>query len=229
MKKRRLLSNDAAWEEALNEYFESFIKLCFPWIHADVDWPRSYESLDTTNLREVLREAEIGSSFTDKLVKVWLVDILRVLFQQAITTVFLEEFEQLLDEFPIKKYRTGFVGTSPLNSTVADNAHKAVIDELKKDGWKEKDKLEAEDKRLFSFNSTLVHEEFNGKLTLNYCVENGLLIALSVKLDHSGGFDTIKKGFLRQTHNIEQEEMIQAAIKTVKFGMSLLLLEKSIF
>ncbi len=71
---RRILSDyDSPWKEALDVYFESFIELCFPWIHADINWAKGYESLDT-DLREVIRDAEIGNRLADKLVKVWLHD-----------------------------------------------------------------------------------------------------------------------------------------------------------
>ncbi|MBW4513259.1 MAG: transposase [Scytonematopsis contorta HA4267-MV1] len=71
---RRVLSDyDSPWKEALDVYFESFIELCFPWIHSDINWQRGYESLDV-ELREIIRDAEIGNRLADKLVKVWLHD-----------------------------------------------------------------------------------------------------------------------------------------------------------
>ncbi|GJD23664.1 hypothetical protein RIVM261_086200 [Rivularia sp. IAM M-261] len=71
---RRISSDyDSPWKEAIEVYFESFLELCFPQIHADIDWSRGYESLDT-DLREVTRDAEIGNRLADKLVKVWLHD-----------------------------------------------------------------------------------------------------------------------------------------------------------
>jgi hypothetical protein len=71
---RRVLSDyDSPWKEALDVYFESFLELCFPWIHADIDWSKGYISLDT-DLREVTRDAETGNRIADKLVKVWLHD-----------------------------------------------------------------------------------------------------------------------------------------------------------
>ncbi len=70
---KKLADYDSPWKEALDIYFESFLELCFPWIHADIDWARGYESLDT-DLREVTRDAETGNRLADKLVKVWLHD-----------------------------------------------------------------------------------------------------------------------------------------------------------
>ncbi len=52
-------------------YLESFLELCFPEVHRDIDWLRGYESLDT-ELQEIIRDAETGRRFADKLVKVWL-------------------------------------------------------------------------------------------------------------------------------------------------------------
>jgi hypothetical protein len=64
---------DSPWKEALDVYFESFIELCFPLIHSDINWQKGYESLDV-ELREIIRDAEIGNRLADKLVKVWLHD-----------------------------------------------------------------------------------------------------------------------------------------------------------
>ncbi|BDA73134.1 hypothetical protein RIVM261_013900 [Rivularia sp. IAM M-261] len=73
MAKRVLSDYDSPWKEALDVYFESFMELCFPHIHRDIDWQRGYESWDT-ELREIIRDAEIGNRVADKLVKVWLHD-----------------------------------------------------------------------------------------------------------------------------------------------------------
>ncbi len=62
---------DSPWKEALDVFFEAFLNLFFPAAHADIDWSRGCESLDK-ELRQVVRDAEIGRRFVDKLVKVWL-------------------------------------------------------------------------------------------------------------------------------------------------------------
>ncbi|OKH33959.1 transposase [[Phormidium ambiguum] IAM M-71] len=62
---------DSAWKEALTIYFEPFMAFCFADAHADINWERGYETLDT-ELQEVIRDAEIGRRLADKLVKVWL-------------------------------------------------------------------------------------------------------------------------------------------------------------
>jgi len=37
---------DSPWKDALERYFEAFLLLLFPHIHAQIDWSRGYESLD---------------------------------------------------------------------------------------------------------------------------------------------------------------------------------------
>jgi hypothetical protein len=61
---------DSPWKEALDAYFEPFLALLFPEVHRDIDWSRGYESLDK-EFQQVVREAEVGRRYVDKLVKVW--------------------------------------------------------------------------------------------------------------------------------------------------------------
>jgi hypothetical protein len=61
---------DSPWKEALDEYFEPFVELLFPAVHGQIDWSRGYESLDK-EFQQVVREAEVGRRYVDKLVKVW--------------------------------------------------------------------------------------------------------------------------------------------------------------
>ena len=61
---------DSPWKEALDVYFESFLALLFPTIHRQIDWSRGWESLDK-EFQQVVREAEVGRRYVDKLVKVW--------------------------------------------------------------------------------------------------------------------------------------------------------------
>lgn len=62
---------DSPWKDVLEWYFEPFLDLCFPRIHTAIDWSRSYEFLDK-ELQQIVRDAETGKRFADKLVKVWL-------------------------------------------------------------------------------------------------------------------------------------------------------------
>jgi hypothetical protein len=61
---------DSPWKQALETYFDEFIDFFFPSIHTDIDWERGYEFLDTY-LQQIVRDAETGKQFADKLVKVW--------------------------------------------------------------------------------------------------------------------------------------------------------------
>lgn len=61
---------DSPWKEALDRYLAAFLALCFPAIHAAIDWSRGHEFLDK-ELQQVVREAEQGRQLVDKLVKVW--------------------------------------------------------------------------------------------------------------------------------------------------------------
>jgi hypothetical protein len=62
---------DSPWREALDFYLEQFLVFFFPRAHADIDWSRDYETLET-ELQQVAREATLGRQRADKLVKVWL-------------------------------------------------------------------------------------------------------------------------------------------------------------
>ncbi len=62
---------DSPWKEAIDTYFEEFMAFFFPEAHKDIDWSRGYETLDT-ELKQVVRDANLGKRLADKLVKVWL-------------------------------------------------------------------------------------------------------------------------------------------------------------
>ncbi len=61
---------DSPWKEVLERYLPSFLALYFPAAYAAIDWRRGYEWLNT-ELRQVVRDAELGSRLADVLVKVW--------------------------------------------------------------------------------------------------------------------------------------------------------------
>ena len=50
---------DGAWKEAIERYFESFMRLCFPAVHAGIDWTRGFTPLDQ-ELQAVVRDAASG-------------------------------------------------------------------------------------------------------------------------------------------------------------------------
>ncbi len=62
---------DTPWKDALDRFFERCLAFFFPRIHADIDWARGYEMLDK-ELQPIIRRAEHGRRYVDKLVKVWL-------------------------------------------------------------------------------------------------------------------------------------------------------------
>ncbi len=61
---------DSPWKDILEAYFQDFMQFFFPAIHDDIDWYRGYDFLDQ-ELQQVVRDAELGKRFADKLVKVW--------------------------------------------------------------------------------------------------------------------------------------------------------------
>jgi len=61
---------DTPWKEALEHYFPEFMWLLYPKIHAEIDWTQGHEFLDK-ELQQVVRDAELGRRFADKLVKVY--------------------------------------------------------------------------------------------------------------------------------------------------------------
>ena len=61
---------DSPWKEILEAYFSDFMAFFFPSIAEGVDWDRGYIFLDK-ELQQVVRDAELGRRFADKLVQVW--------------------------------------------------------------------------------------------------------------------------------------------------------------
>ena len=64
---------DSPWKDLLEVAFEPFMRFFFPQAAAEIDWSRGYESLDQA-FQQVVREAETGRRYADKLMKVWRVD-----------------------------------------------------------------------------------------------------------------------------------------------------------
>jgi len=60
---------DSPWKEALEQYFRDFCEFYFPVVHAGIAWERGYEFLDK-ELQQVVRDAELGRRYADKLIKV---------------------------------------------------------------------------------------------------------------------------------------------------------------
>jgi hypothetical protein len=61
---------DSPWKNVIESYFPQFIAFFFPDVYGSLDWSRGFEFLDK-ELRQVVRDAELGKRFVDKLVKVY--------------------------------------------------------------------------------------------------------------------------------------------------------------
>ena len=61
---------DGPWKEAVEQYLADCLALLFPTIHAQIDWSRSPDFLDT-ELQQIVPRAEGGPRTVDKLVRVW--------------------------------------------------------------------------------------------------------------------------------------------------------------
>ena len=70
----------------------------FPDAHAEIDWARGYETLDT-ELQEVVRDAELGRRLADKLVSVWLLS-----GEETFLLVHIEVQGQVQSEFAKRMY-----------------------------------------------------------------------------------------------------------------------------
>lgn len=64
---------DESWKTAIEQYFEKFIAFFFPEAHSCIAWERGYEFLDK-EFQQIVRDAEVGTRFVDKLLKVWLIE-----------------------------------------------------------------------------------------------------------------------------------------------------------
>lgn len=62
---------DSPWKDILQIYFEEFILFFLSNEHIHIDWTKPIEFLDK-ELEEVVKDAEIGRRFADKLVKIYL-------------------------------------------------------------------------------------------------------------------------------------------------------------
>ncbi|WP_017324849.1 DUF4351 domain-containing protein [Synechococcus sp. PCC 7336] len=61
---------DNPWKVILEVYFDKCLAFFFPEIHAEIDWSRGYECLNT-ELQQIDRTSELGKRWADKLAKVW--------------------------------------------------------------------------------------------------------------------------------------------------------------
>jgi len=64
---------DSPWKEALEQALPEFLALFFPEAHAGIDWRRGYRFRDK-ELQQVVRDAELGRRYADKLAEVYTLD-----------------------------------------------------------------------------------------------------------------------------------------------------------
>lgn len=64
---------DNPWKSAIDGYLPDFMAFYFPDAHANINWEAGYESLDN-ELPALVRDAELGNRYADKLVKVTTTD-----------------------------------------------------------------------------------------------------------------------------------------------------------
>ncbi len=62
--------NDSPWKEILEAYFPQAMQFFFPQTARLIDWKRPHEFLDK-EFQKIVRDAEQGRRYADKLVKVW--------------------------------------------------------------------------------------------------------------------------------------------------------------
>jgi hypothetical protein len=65
--------HDSPWKEALEGWFPEFLALLFPAVHAGIDWSRGHRFLDK-EFQQIVRDAETGRRYADKLVGVHRLD-----------------------------------------------------------------------------------------------------------------------------------------------------------
>ncbi len=58
---------DSPWKDVIDNYFPEFIEFYFPEAYTQIDWSEEPIFLDQ-ELRSVVRDAELGKRFVDKLV-----------------------------------------------------------------------------------------------------------------------------------------------------------------
>ncbi len=89
---------DSPWKDVLERYFPEFMAFFFPEAYAEIDWSRGYESLDQ-ELQQVVREAESGKRYADKLMKVW-----RHNGEELYVVIHIEVQGQHDKQFPLRMY-----------------------------------------------------------------------------------------------------------------------------
>ena len=91
--------HDSPWKEALEHYFEEFLQLLFPAIHAQIDWSKGYSFLDK-ELQQITADAQTGRHHADKLAKVYALN-----GQETWVLIHAEVQGKAESGFPARMYR----------------------------------------------------------------------------------------------------------------------------
>ena len=93
---------DTPWKEALQEYFEPFLRFFFPDVHALIDWSRLPISLEK-ELQQIVGEAESEKRLADKLFQAWLLD-----GEEVWVLIHVEIQSQVKLNFPKRMYQYNY-------------------------------------------------------------------------------------------------------------------------
>jgi hypothetical protein len=63
------MDHDGFWKEALDRYLDPFLRICFPRVHAGIDWSRVHVPLDQ-ELRQFLGDTQTRKRQVDRLYRV---------------------------------------------------------------------------------------------------------------------------------------------------------------
>jgi Domain of unknown function (DUF4351) len=85
---------DTPWKDGLEVYFREFMEFFFPDIATEIDWERGVTFLGT-ELQKIVRDADLGKRWADKLAQVWRKD-----GQEAMVLCHVEVQGQPEDVFP---------------------------------------------------------------------------------------------------------------------------------
>ncbi len=89
---------DSPWKDVLERYFPEFMAFFFPEAYRQIDWSKGWESLDQ-EFQKVVRDAEIGKRYADKLMKVH-----RTGGGELIVVIHIEIQGTYEERFPLRMY-----------------------------------------------------------------------------------------------------------------------------
>ena len=60
---------DSPWKDMIETYLKEFLSFFFPEVAENIDWDKGFKFLDK-ELRKIVRDANLGKRFADKLIEV---------------------------------------------------------------------------------------------------------------------------------------------------------------